>query len=232
MNGPLCLVVNPSAGRGRALKAAAAATAALDEAGATYQVTHSASLAHGQELATAAAGRGDIVVAVGGDGMAGALAGAVAEANGTYAVIGGGRGNDFARELGMPTNPAAAARAILGGTPRPMDLIGIGVPGQPDVTAALCVYLGVPSIAGEIANRATILRGPAAYPVAALRAVAAWQPATFRVEPDQGGDPASAAELAGTGVAGTRWRVSTRPTRSWWRTPGISAAGCRWRRRP
>jgi diacylglycerol kinase (ATP) len=211
MNGPLCLVVNPSAGRGRALKAAAAATVALDEAGAAYQVTHSSSLAHGQELAAAAAGRGDIVVAVGGDGMAGALAGAVAGAGGTYAVIGGGRGNDFARELGMPSDPAAAARAILAGTPRPMDLIGIGVPGQPDVTAALCVYLGVPSIAGEIANRATILRGPAAYPVAALRAVAAWQPAMFRVEPDRGSDQgtgqgarceAAGAEGAGADLAG------------------------------
>jgi diacylglycerol kinase (ATP) len=188
MNGPLCLVVNPSAGRGRALRAAASASAALDEAGAAYQVTHSSSLAHGRELAAAAACRGDIVVAVGGDGMAGALAGAVAEASGTYAVIGGGRGNDFAREIGMPTDPAAAARAILAGEPRPMDLIGIGVPGQPDLTAALCVYLGVPSIAGEIANRAKILRGPAAYPVAALRAVAGWQPATFTVEPDRDGE--------------------------------------------
>ena len=213
MNGPLCLVVNPSAGQGRALKAAAAATAALGEAGAAYQVTHSASLAHGQELAAAAAGRGDIVVAVGGDGMAGALAGTVAEAGGTYAVIGAGRGNDFARELGMPTDPAAAARAILAGAPRPMDLIGVGVPGQPDVTVALCAYLGVPSIAGEIANRARFLRGSAAYPVAALRAVAGWQPATFRVELDrdggeastEDGTPGSAADggdMAGGDVAG------------------------------
>jgi diacylglycerol kinase (ATP) len=202
MNGPFCLVVNPSAGRGRALKAAAAATAALDEAGAAYQVAHSASLAHGQELAAAASARGDIVIAVGGDGMAGALAGAVASAGGTYAVIGGGRGNDFAREIGMPADPAGAARAILAGVPRPMDLIGISVPGQPEVTAALCVYLGVPSIAGEIANRAQILRGPAAYPVAALRVVAAWQPATFRVEPDQDGDAAGSGGAGTDGVAG------------------------------
>jgi diacylglycerol kinase (ATP) len=201
MNGPLCLVVNPSAGRGRALKAAAAATAALDEAGAVYQAIHSASLAHARELAAASAARGDIVVAVGGDGMAGALAGPVADAGGTYAIIAGGRGNDFARELGMPTDPAAAARAILAGTPRPMDLIGIGVPGQPDMSAALCVYLGVPSIAGEIANRSRFLRGPAAYPVAALRAVAGWQPATFRVEPDQDGGNAGNAGGDGSGGA-------------------------------
>jgi diacylglycerol kinase (ATP) len=205
MNGPFCLVVNPSAGRGRALKAAAAAAAALDEAGAAYQVTHSTSLAHGQELAAAASARGDIVVAVGGDGMAGALAGAVASAGGTYAVIGGGRGNDFAREIGMPADPADAARAILAGAPRPMDLIGISVPGQPEVTAALCVYLGVPSIAGEIANRAKILRGPAAYPVAALRAVAGWQPATFRVEPDGGGDVAGEYAAYAVVVANARY---------------------------
>jgi diacylglycerol kinase family enzyme len=202
MNGPLCLVVNPAAGRGRSLKAAAAARAALDEAGVVHQAIHSASLAHARELAAAAAARGDIVVAVGGDGMAGALAGAVADAGGTYAVIPGGRGNDFAREIGMPADPAAAARAILAGAPRPMDLIGIGVPGQPDLSAALCVYLGVPSIAGEIANRARFLRGPAAYPVAALRAVAGWEPATFRVEPDRDGTGTGTGTGTGDGDGG------------------------------
>src|SRR5450432_2897692 len=115
MNGPLCLVVNPAAGHGRSLKAAAGATAALDEAGAVYQTARSASLEHARGLAAAATARGYIVVAVGGDGLAGALSGPVADAGGTFAVIPAGRGNDFAREIGMPADPAAAARAILAG---------------------------------------------------------------------------------------------------------------------
>jgi diacylglycerol kinase (ATP) len=183
MSGPFFLVVNPAAGGGRALRVLPAVTAALGEAGAACQVSRSASLDHARELADSAARRGDVVVAVGGDGMAGALAGAVAGADGTYGIIPAGRGNDFARALGLPGDPAAAARALAGGQVKTIDLIGAGIPGQPEAIVALSVYLGVPSIAGEIANRSRLLRGPVVYPVAALRALARWTPASFRVEP-------------------------------------------------
>ena len=53
MNEPLCLVVNPAAGGGRALRTLATATAALDGARARYQGQTAASLAHDRELATA-----------------------------------------------------------------------------------------------------------------------------------------------------------------------------------
>jgi len=183
MNGPFCLVVNPCAGGGRASRILPAATAALDEAGAAYQVSRSASLDHARELAGTAARRGDVVVAVGGDGMAGALAGAVAAADGMYGIIPAGRGNDFALALGLPGDAADAARVLAGGQVRAMDLIGVSVPGQPEAIVALSVYLGLPSVAGQIANRSRLLRGPAVYPVAALRALARWKPAAFRVEP-------------------------------------------------
>jgi len=183
MSGPFFLVVNPAAGGGRALRVLPEVAAALGEAGASCQVSRSASLDHARELADSAARRGDVVVAVGGDGMAGALAGAVAAADGTYGIIPAGRGNDFALALGLPGDPAAAARALAGGQVKTIDLIGAGIPGQPEVIVALSVYLGVPSIAGEIANRSRLLRGPVVYPVAALRALARWTPASFRVEP-------------------------------------------------
>ena len=183
MNGPLCLVVNPAAGGGRASRVVRAATAALDEAGAAYQVSLSASLPHAGELADAAARRGDVVVAVGGDGMAGALAGPVSAADGTFGIIPAGRGNDLALALGLPADPAAAARVLVDGQVRAIDLIGAGVPGQPEAIVAISVYLGVPSVAGEIANRTRLLRGPIVYPVAAVRALARWTPAVFRVEP-------------------------------------------------
>jgi diacylglycerol kinase family enzyme len=182
VNEPLCLVVNPAAGGGRALRTLAAATAALDGAGARYQVQPSASLAHARELAAAAAQRGEVTAAVGGDGLAGALAGAVAEAGGIMALIPAGRGNDLARELGLPPSPAAAATAILDGQKASLDLLGLSIPGQPEETAVLSAYLGLPSVAGEIANRARLIRGPATYPVAALRALARWRPVSFRVE--------------------------------------------------
>ena len=175
------LIVNPAAGGGRALAAVPPPTAALAESGKSYEVHQSASLRHATELAAGAAEAGHVVVAVGGDGMAGALAGATSRQSGTYGIIPAGRGNDLARVLGIPFEPAAAAGTLAAGVTRQVDLIAVTVPGQPELVVAGSVYAGVPSLAGEIANGTRWLRGPMVYPVAALRAVARWQPARFEV---------------------------------------------------
>jgi diacylglycerol kinase (ATP) len=177
----LSLIVNPAAGRGRALQILPQATAALTASGTDYEVTQSASLAHASDLAAAAVARGQVVVAVGGDGMAGALAGTTSRLGGSYGIIPAGRGNDLARVLGIPAEPAAAAALLASGTTRRIDLIGVSVPGTDEAIVAGSVYVGVPSVAGEIANGTRWLRGSAVYTLAALRAVARWQPATFAV---------------------------------------------------
>ncbi len=213
-----CLVVNPAAGGGRSRRLLPAVTGVLDAAGARHQVCASASLEHAKELATAAAGRGDVVVAVGGDGMVGALAGAVAAAGGVFGIIPSGRGNDFARTLGIPFAPADAARVLVSGQERPVDLIGVGradagvpaagessaLPGE--LVVAGSVYLGIPAVAAEIAGRSRVPPGELAYPVAALRAVLGWRTATFRLELDgvadlAGGD-LTGGDLAGGDLAG------------------------------
>jgi diacylglycerol kinase (ATP) len=184
MNGPFALVVNPAAGRGRSLRVLPEVTAALDAAGTAYDVAESASLDHARDLAARTAQRGQVVVAVGGDGLAGALAGAAAAAGpgARYGIIPAGNGNDLARALGLPSGAAAAARVLTAGRERATDLISVAAAGQPEVIVAGSVYLGMPALAGEIANRTRWLRGPVVYPVAALRAVAGWSPAAFRVE--------------------------------------------------
>jgi diacylglycerol kinase (ATP) len=191
----LSLIVNPAAGGGRALHLAPVAAAALAKAGAAYQVTVSASMADAVRLADDAAGRGDVVVAVGGDGLAGALAGATSRRAGICGLIPGGRGNDFARVLGIPADPQAAATLLLSGQTRRVDLIGVSTPGAPEAVVAGSVYAGVASVAGEIANGSRLLRGPLVYPLAALRAVVTWKPAKFGVA---GG--ACQHEFAGYGI--------------------------------
>jgi diacylglycerol kinase (ATP) len=180
------VIVNPAAGRGRAVQVMPSVTAALDAAGASYEVCTSDSLAHAAELAAEAASAGRVIVAVGGDGMAGALAGAAARAGGTYGIIPAGRGNDLARVLGIPFDPAAAVTVLTAGTTRQVDLIGVTAPDGTEQIVAGSVYVGVPSVAGEIANAARWLRGPLVYPIAALRAVAAWRPARFEISGDGG----------------------------------------------
>jgi diacylglycerol kinase (ATP) len=194
MTVPLTLVVNPAAGGGKPAGYLPKVTAVLDAAGASYTVSQSTSLRHACTLAAHAAGRGDTVVAFGGDGLTGALAGRVAQAAsgpaaqtkraGRFGIIPAGRGNDFARTMRIPFDPAAAARLLLDGRPQLVDLLavtGAGSAQAPTIVAG-SVYVGIASVAGEIANRTRLIRGPLVYNVAALRALAGWRATTFRVE--------------------------------------------------
>jgi YegS/Rv2252/BmrU family lipid kinase len=197
--GSLTIVVNPAAGGGRAIRHLPVVRTVLDAAGARYLICQSSSLGHARAVAAEAAVRGDLVVAFGGDGMAGAVASAVAGAkpggDGVFGVIPAGRGNDLARTYGIPLAPADAARLLLAGEARPMDLVALAGAGGSQVTVAGSVYLGLASAAGQIANDTRLIRGPLVYPVAALRALAGWEPVTFHV------DAAASAWTAGTVTA-------------------------------
>jgi diacylglycerol kinase (ATP) len=198
MTRPLCLVINPSARNGRVQRDLPVIAAALTAAGATFRLCQSTSLEHAKALATQAAADQETVVAVGGDGLTGALAGAVAGtgAGGVLGLIPAGRGNDTARMLGIPANPADAARNLLAGQARPVDLIGVRAGDGPECIVAGSVYMGVPSEGGEIANASRLTRGPSGYLIAGVRALLGWQHATFTVRVD-------GKAAAGTAAAGT-----------------------------
>jgi diacylglycerol kinase (ATP) len=187
-----CLIVNPRAGNGRARAILPVATAVLAAAGAQHRVVESASLEHARELAAQAAGRGEVVVAVGGDGMAGALAGAAAAAGARYGLLPAGRGNDLAGVLRIPAEPGDAARLLAAGQVRQIDLIAVSLPDRPDQPEAIVassVYAGLPALAGQVANDTRLLRGSLVYTVAALRVLARWRPVTFSVRIDSQPDP-------------------------------------------
>ena len=64
-------------------------------------------------LAADAVDRGEVAVAVGGDGTVGRMAAAVAPRGGVLGIVPAGRGNDFARMLGIPADPARGAATVL-----------------------------------------------------------------------------------------------------------------------
>src|SRR5215211_2377218 len=90
--------------------------------GLDHTVVETHDLAHAREEAAAAAREGGLVAACGGDGFIGAVAGAVRNTDGALAVVPGGRGNDFARVLEIPTEPRDAARLALTGRERMLDV--------------------------------------------------------------------------------------------------------------
>src|SRR4051812_19814789 len=135
-------------------------------------------------LVTAAVERGDVVVSVGGDGMLSSLAGLVSAAGGTLGVVPAGRGNDFARMLGLPSEPADVAALLLEGEVQKVDLLALTMTGQEPRIVAGSVYSGVDARAGEIVDRAHRLPRKAQYPYAALRALATYSPARYLVSVD------------------------------------------------
>ncbi len=94
-------------------------------------------------------------------------------------VLPGGRGNDFARALGIPETTAAACEVIATGVPRSIDL------GSVDGRLFACIASGgFDSDANRIANEAPSWLGGQVYAYGALRALAAWKPATFTIDVD------------------------------------------------
>jgi YegS/Rv2252/BmrU family lipid kinase len=136
------------------------------------------------ELVDEAVARSDVVVSVGGDGMLSSLAGLVSAAGGTLGVVPAGRGNDFARMLGLPSAPDEVARLLLEGEVRRVDLIELTLPGAPARLVAGSVYAGVDARASEIVDRAHRLPRKAQYPYAALRSLATYRPARYVVSVD------------------------------------------------
>jgi len=178
MDRDLCLIVNPTAGAGRAAKLLGAVEAELRSMGLSFRVERTTSMEHARECARAAAAAGEIAAAMGGDGLTGAVAGELRDGAGVLAVLPGGRGNDFARKLGIPADPVAAC-ALLRNAEKRIDLAAVG-----DRTYLGILSAGLDSDANRLANENTLPLGTAVYAYAALRALAAWKPARWTVTVD------------------------------------------------
>jgi YegS/Rv2252/BmrU family lipid kinase len=175
------LIVNPAAGGGRAGRLLDAVEQALAGAELEHHVESTRSLEHAVELALQAAAADEIAAALGGDGLVGAVAGALRHSEGVLGVLPGGRGNDLARVLGIPPDPVAAVAVIARGVTRMLDLGEAG--GRTFVGIASC---GFDSEANRIANETNVVRGNLVYAYGALRALSAWKPATFTLRFDGG----------------------------------------------
>ena len=172
------LLVNPTAGGGKALKALPAVHTTLDSLGAEHRTVTTRSIDHAFEEANKAVEAGETIAALGGDGLLRPLAGALKDTDSALAIIPGGRGNDFARVLGIPKDPVEATRIAVQGEARLVDVAN--VEGTPFMGIA---SFGFDSECNRIANESRI-KGNAVYLYAATRVLAAWKPATFKVDVD------------------------------------------------
>jgi diacylglycerol kinase (ATP) len=108
----------------------------------------------------------------------GRVAGAVARSQGTLGIVPIGRGNDFARHLGLPSGAEELAAMLLSEDPRRVDLMEAH-----GTLVAGCLYTGIDALANMHGEGARMLGG-AAYHYGALRALAGWRPASYRITVD------------------------------------------------
>jgi YegS/Rv2252/BmrU family lipid kinase len=170
------VIVNPSAGGGRARKLLPELESALHARGLDYRLVLTTSVEHGCDQARAAAQAGEVPVVMSGDGLIGQVGGVLAGGDVPMGLIPGGRGNDLARVLGIPAEIRGAVDVLAAGATRAIDVGEAN--GRRFLGIASC---GFDSDANRIANQARLVKGNLVYLYAALRALAAWKPARFEL---------------------------------------------------
>ena len=118
------IVANPIAGRGRGEAAARALERALARRGAEVELVLTGG--PGQARRQAAESRGDLVVAVGGDGTLSEVLQGLASPRQAVALFPCGTGNVLARALALPSDPERAAEAFLAGRIQELDVARVG----------------------------------------------------------------------------------------------------------
>jgi diacylglycerol kinase (ATP) len=180
----LALLVNPTAGKGRAANVVAAVTERLRAAGSNVAILVGKDVADAQALARQAMSDGvDAVVALGGDGMVHLALNVVAGTGTPLGIIPAGTGNDLANTLQLPTKDPVAAAGVLaekletGG--RPMDAVRVG-----DKWFGCVLGAGFDSRVNDRANRMSWPRGRMRYNLAILGELRVFKPLPFVLELD------------------------------------------------
>jgi YegS/Rv2252/BmrU family lipid kinase len=176
---PLALLVNPASAGGKTLKLLPVVEQALDARRAGFRVQRTKGLEHGVEQALLAIEAGEVPVVISGDGLLGAVGGAMAGSQTPLGIIPGGRGNDLARVLGVPTDPEQAVATLFAGHSRRIDV------GEANGKRFLgIVSVGFDSECNRRANEVKLIRSNLVYVYSLFRTLVGWKPARFTIRVD------------------------------------------------
>jgi YegS/Rv2252/BmrU family lipid kinase len=171
---PFVLLVNPASGGGRSKSMLPRVEDELDKRRVPFRVERTRSAQHAVDEALRAADLDEIPAVMSGDGLIGIVGGALAGTDVPLGIVPGGRGNDLARVLDIPDDPAGAVSVLASRHERRIDV------GEANGRRFLGIAsAGFDSDCQDIANRTKFVRGRWVYAYSALRALAAWKPARF-----------------------------------------------------
>ena len=173
---PLALLVNPSSAGGKTLKLLPAVEQELDERRIPFRVERTRGLEDGVERALRAIEANEVPVVVSGDGLLGAVGGAMAGSETPLGIVPGGRGNDLARVLGIPEDPVSAVAVLAAGKTRRIDV------GEANGKRFLgIVSVGFDSECNRRANEVRFVRSNLVYVYSLFRTLVGWKPARFTI---------------------------------------------------
>jgi diacylglycerol kinase (ATP) len=169
--GPVAVLANPTAGRGRHRGLLPAVLERLGSAGRTVRLLEAGSAPQAQAACHAAVADGAAaLVTVGGDGTVHLALQAVAGTAVAFGPVPAGTGNDFAVETGFPADPLAAVdvitAALVAGRTRRVDLARMIGPDGAERWYGAVLAAGFDAIVNERANRMRWPRGPRRYDIA------------------------------------------------------------------
>lgn len=187
--GPVAVLTNPTAGRGRYRALLPRLLDGLAAAGRPVRLLPASGPGEAEAACRAAVADGaGALVAIGGDGTLHQALQAVAGTDVPFGPIPAGTGNDFALDTGFPADPLAAAdviaSALRDGRRHTVDLARMsGVDGTERWYGAV-LAAGFDAIVNERANRMRWPRGPRRYDLAIVVELARLRPRRYTLRLD------------------------------------------------
>ncbi|HEX7745437.1 MAG TPA: diacylglycerol kinase family protein [Micromonosporaceae bacterium] len=189
LDGPIAVLANPTAARGRHRGLLPAILERLGTTGRPVRLLDARTAVEAQAQCHAAVADGaGTLVTVGGDGTVHLALQAVAGTDVALGPLPAGTGNDFAVAAGLPADSLAAADAIaaavLAGRSYPIDLALLTAPDGTRRWYGAVLAAGFDAVVNERANRMRWPRGPRRYDVAIVAELARLRPRRYTLRLD------------------------------------------------
>jgi diacylglycerol kinase (ATP) len=188
-DGPIAVLANPTAARGRHRGLLPAVLDRLGTTGRPVRLLEARTAVEAQAQCHAAvSGGAAALVTVGGDGTVHLALQAVAGTDVALGPVPAGTGNDFAVAAGLPADPVAAAEAIAAaariGRTHPMDLALLTAADGTRRWYGAVLAAGFDAVVNERANRMRWPRGPRRYDIAIVVELARLRPRRYTLRLD------------------------------------------------
>jgi YegS/Rv2252/BmrU family lipid kinase len=181
----LGIVLNPIAGRGRAINIEKPLVEYLRHRKIVFHLEKTNRPQHATDLSRQMCKELDIIVAVGGDGTVNEVATGVMGSSASLALFPIGSGNDFNRIVGIPQKINLAIDTIISGTKRLIDLGKVIIQNSFGTTQIRhfinTLGIGIDAEIAKEVQRIKYLRGLPLYILASMKALSTYSPNEYNI---------------------------------------------------